>query len=287
MKRVKLVFLCLSAGVMLSYAKVWGQTIGMGSNYQEEKDYKETLLNLNLEMVYVASGTFEMGATPGQDDDAYDDEKPVHEVTLYPYHIGRYEITQAQWRAIMGTTIEQQRDNAEYYWNEPLPLYGVGDNYPMYYVSWKDAKTFCERLSAKTGRKYVLPTEAQWEFAARGGLENSDDKYSGSDIFDIVTWYSGNSGGKAHIVGKKYKNDLGIHDMSGNVWEWCADGYGPYSSDYVFEPKALYPDNRYVIRGGSWDYDITYCRVSCRGERTAEYSRFNLGFRVVCLPESW
>ena len=248
----------------------------------KHEDYTETVsdINFRMDMVYVEGGTFMMGATAEQGSDAYDNEKPTHRVTLDGYHMSKYEITQAQWKAVMGTTIEEQRDKQNQSWK----LKGVGDNYPMYYVSWTEAKEFCDKLSQKTGKKYALPTEAQWEFAARGGNKSKGYKYSGSNTVWYVAWYKENSKQEANIVGEKGRNELGICDMSGNVWEWCADWYGPYSSDMVANPTG--PDSGYkrVVRGGSWYYDVDHCRVSSRTDGGPDDRGVSIGFRVVCLP---
>ena len=243
--------------------------------------------SLNLTMVKVEGGTFEMGATAEQGSDASSDEQPTHMVTLSAYHMSKYEITQAQWKAVMGTTIEQQRDKRdedEFELDPPSKLYGVGDNYPMYHVSWKEAKAFCEKLSQKTGKTYVLPTEAQWEFAARGGKNSKAYKYSGSNTLGDVAWYDDNSDGNTHEVGTKTKNELGIYDMSGNVKEWCADVFGEYSSDDVTDPAGLSAGSDRVIRGGGRSSYDSSCRVSFRESDYSDLRTGSLGFRVVCLP---
>ena len=230
-------------------------------------------LSLNLAMVYVQGGTFDMGATSEQGSDAYDDEKPVHKVTLSSYHISKYEITQAQWKAVMGTD----------------PSYFKGDNLPVENVFWNDAVAFCTKLSEKTGKKYALPTEAQWEFAARGGKNSKGYKYSGSNTIGDVAWYWENSGDNngnhsTHAVGTKAPNELGIYDMSGNVWEWCADWYGSYSSEAVTNPTGPFSGLYRVVRGGGWDYVGNGCRVSGRGGDYPGTGYYAFGFRVVCLP---
>ncbi len=163
-----------------------------------QEDYTETAFGISLEMVYVKGGTFEMGATAEQGDDAEDEERPVRTVRLDSYYIGKYEVTQAQWKAVMGTTLKEQSNKAGS--NEIKVVFGhdvngEGDNYPMYYVSWEEAQTFCQKLSEKTGKKYVLPTEAQWEYAARGGNKSQHYKYAGSNDIDEVAWYWNNSFG--------------------------------------------------------------------------------------------
>lgn len=182
----------------------------------------------------------------------------------------------------MGTTIYQQRNKVD----SSLSLYGVGDNYPMYYVSYEEAKDFCQELSLLTGKTYLLPTEAQWEFAARGGNKgkNSDNKYSGSYSIDAVAWYDGNSNNTTHSIGQKRANQLGIYDMSGNVWEWCSDWSGDYSSNSQTNPTGPSSGQYRVLRGGSWDGGARHCRVSNRRNGNPSYRYNSYGFRVVCLP---
>ena len=157
-----------------------------------------------------------------------------HRFTVSDFYIGKYEVTQAQWRAVMGTTVRQQRDKAGTDW----PLAGEGDNYPMYYVSWDEAQEFIRRLNAQTGKQYRLPTEAEWEFAARGGNNSRGYKYSGGNSEGNIAWYSENSNNATHPVGTKSSNELGIYDMSGNVLEWCNDWYGDYNSNAQTNPQC-------------------------------------------------
>ena len=235
---------------------------------------------LNMKMIYVEGGTFQMGATPEQGSDADSDEKPVHSVTLEGYYIAECEVTQEQWQKIMGTTIYQQRDKAN-----RDKTYGAGPNYPMYYVSWHEAQKFCGILSEITGKTYMLPTEAQWEYAARGGNKSKGYKYSGSPYVEAVAWYYSNSGSTNHPVkGKKKANELGLYDMSGSVYEWCYDWYGAYSSSSQSNPTGASSGQYRVLRGGSWGSDASRCRVSNRGDNTPTLRYDNNGFRVVCIP---
>lgn len=235
---------------------------------------------LNMKMVYVEGGSFRMGATPEQGSDADSDESPVHTVRLDSYYIAECEVTQAQWEKIMGTTIYQQRDKENTQWS----MFGVGDNNPMYYVSWEEAQAFCRELSAKTGKTYLLPTEAQWEYAARGGNKSKGYKYSGGYAIDAVAWYYPNSGNSTHAVKQKRANELGLYDMSGNVWEWCSDRFGSYSSSEQINPTGAGSGQRRVLRGGCWYNDAGICRVSYRSGSTPPGRDYSRGFRVACLP---
>lgn len=179
----------------------------------------------------------------------------------------------------MGTTISEQRAKFEGSF-----LYGVGDNYPMYFVSYDEAEEFCSRLSKMTGRKFSLPTEAQWEYAAKGGKNgNNDFIYSGSDGCQSVAWIDVNSNESAHPVGQKKCNSLGLYDMSGNLWEWCSDWYAEYPTDAtsVKNPKGPATGTVKVIRGGSWYHDSNAARVTNRGGGYIEGGRSVIGFRVV------
>ena len=244
-----------------------------------------------IAMVYVEGGTFTMGLTPeqGRIQDSYDKFlKPVHRVTLDGFYIGKYEVTQAQWTAVMGTSVVQQRDSTD----PDRGLYGVGDNYPMYYVNWDEAQAFCQKLSEMTGKTYRLPTEAEWEYAARGGHKADSTKYAGSDSVDAVSWYYNNSyelGEQhpdygTHTVGLKQPNGLGLYDMGGNVWEWCSDWY---SDDYYAQSPSANPqgpsDGTFrVCRGGSWNFHKASCQVAFRSSGTPSGRGAIMGFRVVC-----
>jgi formylglycine-generating enzyme required for sulfatase activity len=218
-----------------------------------------------IPMVYVAGGTFTMGCTSEQDSDCHDNEKPAHSVTLSSYYIGKYEVTQAQWKAVMGSN----------------PSYFEGDNLPVEEVSWNSVQEFICKLNQQTGKNYRLPTEVEWEFAARGGNKSRGYKYSGSNTAGNVAWYDDNSGYKTHPVGTKSPNELGIYDMSGNVWEWCSDWYGKYSSGSQTNPRGASSGSYRVDRGGSW-YDFAgYVRVSNRGSLTPVIRNHYLGFRLA------
>ena len=220
------------------------------------------------ELVFVEGGTFTMGCTSEQGVDCYESEKPSHQVTVSSFQMGKYEVTQAQWRAVMG--------------NNPSSFSGC-DDCPVENVSWNDAQAYISKLNQQTGKSYRLPTEAEWEFAARGGKQSKGYKYSGSNTLGSVAWYADNSSSQTHAEGQKQANELGIYDMSGNVWEWCEDWYGGYSSSSQTNPKG--PQNRSfrVLRGGSWNYVAKDCRVSDRRYYYPVYRNSSGGFRLV-LP---
>ena len=223
-----------------------------------------TVNGIKYNMVWVEGGTFRMGATSEQDGDAYDNEKPAHSVTLSSYYIGKTEVTQALWKAVMGSNPSNFR----------------GDNLPVECVSWNDCQAFIRKLNALTGQNFRLPTEAEWEFACRGGNNSRGYKYSGSNYIDNVAWYGDNSGDKTHPVATKLPNELGIYDMSGNVWEWCSDWYGKYSSGAQANPKGPYDGSFRVVRGGSWDDNAKGCRSSNRTCNSPGYRSNYLGLRL-------
>ena len=244
------------------------------------------------EMVKVEGGTFTMGATAEQGSDYDSDELPTHQVTLSDYCIGKYEVTQQLWEYVMsysGTCADGSSMSAYasdvWLGSDPSSSYGVGDYYPAYYVSYYDiVDIFLPRLNKITGRTYRLPTEAEWEFAARGGKQSKGYKYSGSDNIGVVAWYTGNSGGKTHQVGTKEPNELGIYDMSGNVWEWCGDWYGSYSSSAQTNPTGPSSGSYRVLRGGGWYGNVGSCRVSNRYRDNPSSRDDFIGFRVVLVP---
>ena len=216
-------------------------------------------------MVKVEAGTFMMGAT-SEMKDPYDWEKPVHQVTLTnDYYMGKYEVTQALWQAVMGNN----------------PSHFKGENLPVETVNWNECQEFISKLNSMTGRKFRLPTEAEWEYAARGGKKSRGYQYSGSNSISDVAWYDGNSGSKTHPVGTKQANELGIYDMSGNVYEWCSDRYGPYSSSSQTNPTGAYFMSRRVGRGGCWDCNAWYCRSSFRNGSIPDSRDSGLGLRLV------
>ena len=231
--------------------------------------------NVSFTMIRVDGGTFQMGATKEMKA-PYEDEKPVHQVTLSSYYIGETEVTQALWQEVMGTTVQQQRDKADTSW----PMRGEGADYPMYYVSWEECQEFISRLNQKTGLNFRLPTEAEWEFAARGGTKSRGYQYSGSNNLNDVAWFTDNSSSSTHPVKTKQPNELGIYDMSGNVWEWCQDWYGSYSKGVQTNPTGSSSGSNRVCRGGSWSIAARYCRSSGRLSYTPSYRGNFLGLRL-------
>ena len=222
------------------------------------------IYGVSFTMVPVEGGTFTMGGTSEMENPC-DDENPTHKVTLSSYYyIGETEVTQALWEAVMGSN----------------PSEFKGDDLPVEKVSWKDCQTFISKLNALTGKNFRLPTEAEWEFAARGGNQSRHTQYSGSSRIDDVAWYYGNSGDKPHPVKTKQPNELGIYDMTGNVWEWCLDWYGSYSSYSQTNPTGASSGSYRVFRGGWW-IGTRECRSANRGYGEPERSGNFLGLRLV------
>ena len=171
-------------------------------------------------------------------------------------------MTQALWKAVMGSN----------------PSNWKGDNLPVENVSWNDCQTFLRKLNAMTGKNFRLPTEAEWEYAARGGNRSRGYQYSGSNVLSDVAWYSGS---KTHNVGTKAPNELGIYDMSGNVWEWCQDWYGDYHGYSQTNPTGPSSGSKRVVRGGSWIYFAWCCRVADRTDYAPGIRNNDLGFRLA------
>ena len=239
-----------------------------------------TVEGVSFNMIKVEGGTFKMGAQStdpngeNYDSESESGEQPIHSVTLDNYYIGETEVTQELWEAVMGTN----------------PSGFIGSNKPVERVSWNDCQEFINKLNQLTGINFRLPTEAEWEYAARGGNKSQGYKYAGSNNIGEVAWYDGNAydvGESSpdygtHQVGTKAPNELGLYDMSGNVWEWCSDWYGSYSSSSQTNPTGPLSGSRRVERGGGWGISAQYSRVAYR-YGTAPGTRGNvLGFRLVC-----
>ena len=220
---------------------------------------------ISIDMVRVEAGTFTMGATPEMNK-PYRNEKPTHQVTLTnDYYIGKYEVTQALWQAVTGNN----------------PSYFKGENLPVENVSWDECQEFLSKLNSITGKTFRLPTEAEWEFAARGGKKSRGYQYSGSNNLSDVAWYKYNSVISTRAVGSKQGNELGIYDMTGNVLEWCQDWYGKYSSSSQVNPTGANNGAGRVGRGGSWISDARFCRSSFRNYYTPGFGYNVLGLRLV------
>ncbi len=227
-----------------------------------------TVKGVEFKMIKVEGGTFSMGATSEQGSDAYDDEKPVHSVTLSDYYIGETEVTQELWEAVMGSN----------------PSCFKGDNQlPVERVSWDDCQEFIKELNRLTGKEFRLPTEAEWEYAARGGKYSKDYvyKYSGSNDADEVACYWRNSDRTAHSIKTKKANNLGLYDMSGNVYEWCNDWYGDYQRYSQTNPTGPSEGDYRVLRGGCWYRSDRDVRVSLRDGSTPGDRDNGYGLRLA------
>ena len=223
---------------------------------------KEILRDLIRNMVRVERGSFIMG------DDSSEYYKPAHKVTLSDFYINKFEVTRKEWNAVMGIKSSEE--------------YSDSDSYPVVKVSWNDiVEKFLRELNRLTGLTFRLPTEAEWEFAARGGNLSKGYKYSGGNELDEVAWYDGNSGGTRHPVGEKRANELGLYDMSGNVYELCNDFWGEYSASPQTNPKGPYIGADRIARGGSWYYGDSNSEVSCRGGYEPTDKRSHVGFRLA------
>lgn len=224
-----------------------------------------TVKDVTFDMMLVEAGTFTMGDNDEQQDPS-DMEKPAHQVTLTDdYYIGRTEVTQALWEAVMGSNPSEHK----------------GGNLPVENVSWDDCQAFITKLNAATGENFRLPTEAEWEFAARGGNNSNHTLYRGSSDLDAVAWYDDNSGSHTHPVASKGANELGIYDMSGNVWEWCQDCFDTYRSGSQTNPKG--PSSAFfrIYRGGGFNDDSRKCRVTKRGAAVTSVTDNHLGLRLA------
>lgn len=218
------------------------------------------------EFVLVEGGEFMMGATPEMGNAWSEIEKPAHPVKVNSFFMGKTPVTQAQWEAIMGNNPSRAEKNA---------------NFPVEMVSWNQVQLFIEKLNLlEATNKYRLPTEAEWEYAARGGKKSKKTKFAGSDNIENVAWYSGNGHATKPVMQKK-PNELGLYDMSGLVWEWCADIFGPYPEQYQDNPNVQSGGTDHVVRGGSRFSHFRNCRVSAREHFPASDCYDNLGFRLV------
>lgn len=220
---------------------------------------------VSFDMVRVDGGIFNMGLDKGFDDKAVTNESPAHSVTLDGYYIGKAEVTQALWQAVMGTN----------------PSNFKGDNMPVENVSWKDCQEFIGKLNVLTNKKFRLPTEAEWEYAARGGNKSRGYKYAGSDSIDDVAWYDMNGEEITHPVASKQPNELGIYDMTGNVYEWCSDWYGIYTEEPQTNPQGPTTGPGRIIRGGSIDDFRDACTSTSRDNDDPNDCDNDMGLRLA------
>ena len=226
--------------------------ISTGMNYQVN--------GVSFKMIKVEGGTFQMGSATGDSD-----EKPIHTVTLSDYYIGETEVSQELWMAVMG--------------NNPSNV--SGNKLPVENVSWEDCQTFITKLNQLTGQQFRLPTEAEWEYAAIGGTKSEGNSYSGSNNINDVAWYNNNSSSHTHEVGTTMSNELGIFDMSGNVWEWCQDWYGSYSNSDQINPTGPSSGTSRVERGGSFYDNAKNCRVQNRDYSNPTTKKNYIGLRIA------
>ncbi len=266
-----------------------GSIVACIQKKNDQEPIKSFTFNVNgetFEMILIKGGTFMMGCTDEQKCDCEDNEKPAHKETVSTFYIGKYEVTQKLWKAIMTA--------------DPYPSYNLGcEDCPVEQVSWKDVQKFITKLNSLTNCTFRLPTEIEWEYAARGGMRNKGYKYSGSNNINEVAWYIENYkdskyGEKktTHPVGLKKPNELGLYDMSGNVWEWCEDWY---TKEYYHNGRAVNPEwplkgsprfFRRILRGGSWGGTANGCRVSYIDYDIENYRDEYGGFRLVLEPKS-
>lgn len=251
-----------------------------------EETKKITVNGVSFNMKKVEAGTFTMGATPEMQNPS-NDEKPAHLVTLTnDYYIGETVVTQALWKAVMGKqkvkpSFLRGLLGATPTYRANNPSHFLGNKKPVENVSWNDCQTFISKLNAETGLKFRLPTEAEWEFAARGGNKSRRCQYSGGNNASDVAWHSKNSKAQTHDVMTKEPNELGLYDMSGNVWEWCNDWYDAYKTNSKSNPKGCANGSRRVRRGGSLDTEVRKCRSSYRSSSEPDAAFIDLGFRLA------
>ena len=284
MKKVLIILCCVLALQSCNKDNTKNETInGFDINWTGDlgKKEKDAVRDMISNMVKVETGTFYMGAQKDSveyycyDEEATSIEGPVHEVTVSEFYINKYEVTQLLWEAIMGETPNDENDMQ---WEDE---FGKGDNYPAYRISYDEVETFIGKLNEYTGLRFSLPTEAQWEYAAKGGKNTSYSLYAGGGDVLEVAWIDSNSD-KCSEIGKKNANGLGLYDMSGNVWEMCQDWYYDYTEEAVTDPVGEEYNQGYkVFRGGSWNTNAQQARVTARYRQGIHYRDYNTGFRLV------
>lgn len=285
MKKAFIILCCVLALQSCNKDNTKNETVnGFDINWTGDlgKKEKDAIRDMISNMVKVETGTFYMGAQKDSveyycyDENATSLESPVHEVTVNEFYINKYEVTQLLWESIMG----KHNDKSDAYdqWEDE---FGKGDNYPAYRISFKDVELFIGTLNERTGLNFALPTEAQWEYAAKGGADTNYALYAGGDNVIEFAWIDSNSD-KCSEVGKKQANGLGLYDMSGNVWEMCQDWYYDYTEEAVTNPVGEdYNEGLKVFRGGSWNTNDQSARVTARYKQGIHYRDYNTGFRLV------
>ncbi len=284
MKKLLIVLCCILALQSCNNGNTGTETVnGFDINWSGDlsKNEQDAVKDMISNMVKVEAGTFYMGAQKDSviynnyDENATSLESPVHEVTLSEFYINKYEVTQVLWKAIMGKHNDKKDEFDQ--WEDK---FGKGDNYPAYRISFDEVETFIAKLNECTGLNFAIPTEAQWEYAARGGKDTQYTLYAGGDNVIEYAWIDQNSD-KCSEVGKKTPNTLGLYDMSGNVWEMCQDWYYDYTADAVTNPVGEAYTGYHVYRGGSWNTNAQSARVTARYKQGIHYRDYNTGFRLV------
>ena len=284
MKKLLVVLCCILALQSCNNGNTGTETVnGFDINWSGDlnKNEQAAIKDMISNMVKVEEGTFYMGAQKDSvvyqnyDENATSLESPVHEVTVGEFYINKYEVTQNLWKAVMG----KHNDRVDEF-DQWEVEFGKGDNYPAYRISFEEVETFIGKLNEYTGLNFTLPTEAQWEYAARGGKDTNYALYAGGDDVIEFAWIDENSD-KCSEIGKKNPNTLGIYDMSGNVWEMCSNWYYDYSTvcDTITSGEA-YTGHK-VFRGGSWNTNAQQARVTARYKQGIHYRDYNTGFRLV------
>ncbi len=261
-------FICWGSVLSLFITQLEAQIpVSTLNTVRQVVDARQLILDkLDQSMVLVEGGTFLMGATPDQGTECSKDELPVHAVQISDFYMLKTEVTQELWFAIMENNPSlNQRSNL----------------FPLENVSRAEVDAFIQKLNFLSCKNYRLPTEAEWEYAARGGKKNRHTLYSGSSDANLVSWNNVNANGKSHIVGTKQPNEIGLYDLSGNLWEYCSDWYAPYSAELVVNPKGPVYGAEYVVRGGSWAGSSWLCRNSLRFHFSTDFKSPYVGFRLV------
>lgn len=260
MNYLKQFSLTLLLFLLSSWRVVQAQSIAL--THEQKLMIKE----IEKSMISIDGGIFTMGCTSDQGSECTHDEFPIHQVQLSDIKLLKTEVTQEMWMSVMGINPSFNKRS---------------DQFPVENVSFTDIEKFIDSLNAMTLHKYRLPTEAEWEFAARGGRKTKNTLYSGSSDAQSVSWNIGNSSNTTHIAGYKNANELGVFDMSGNVWEWCSDWYGEYHSSEESDPRGAVYGTDKVIRGGSYSGSIWFCRNAIRMHYAPSYKSHFIGFRLA------